>query len=136
MKNWQRYVKKRTRLDVRLSQCKLWAEERECLASTRSYPPLGPPYPQASPPCPRSQGHNPQVKSALFVFCFSGHRASRSPLGVIVSCLRFAQGGLRPQGENLNSGGYREARRALFQGEGPQQRGHLPVGETGGLPDG
>lgn len=29
-----------------------------------------------------------------------------------------------------------EAIRALFQGEGPQQRGHLPVGETGGLPDG
>lgn len=29
-----------------------------------------------------------------------------------------------------------EAIRALSQGEGPQQRGHLPVGETGGLPDG
>jgi len=53
-------------------QCKLWAGARQCLASTRSYPPLGPPSPQASPPCPRSQGHSPQVKSALFVFVFQG----------------------------------------------------------------
>ena len=65
-------MQERTRYDVRLSQCKLWAGARQCLASTRSYPPLGPPSPQASPPCPRSQGHSPQVKSALFVFVFQG----------------------------------------------------------------
>lgn len=89
-----------------------------------------------APPCPRSQGHSPQVKSALFVFVFQSVGPPHAHSGVVVSCLRFAQGGLRPQGGNLNSGGYREAIRALFQGEGPQQRGHLPVGETGGLPDG
>lgn len=65
-------MQERTRYDVRLSQCKLWAGARQCLASDRSYPPLGPPSPQASPPCPRSQGHSPQVKSALFVFVFQG----------------------------------------------------------------
>lgn len=43
-------MQERTRYDVRLSQCKLWAGARQCLASTRSYPPLGPPFSTGEPP--------------------------------------------------------------------------------------
>lgn len=136
LKNWPRYVQERTRYDVRLSQCKLWAGARQCLASIRSYPPLGPPSPQASPPCPRSQGHSPQVKSALFVFVFQGvgpPHAHSGWLFLAFASLRAAYGRRTETWTPVVIGA---AIRALFQGEGPQQRGHLPVGETGGLPDG